>query len=58
MKLTEAQEKAISVLKVRWSTVGDPVPMPCDDCVLVQVYSESTGVRMHLGIEADGSVHS
>ena len=52
------QEQSIALLKTRWSTVGDPTPLPCDDCVMVRVSSDSTGVSMVLGIEADGHIHS
>ena len=56
--LTLKQEQSIALLKTRWSTVGDPTPLPCDDCVMVRVSSDSTGVSMVLGIEADGHIHS
>ena len=58
MNLTDKQKEAIARLKKTWTTVGPPCPLPCDDCVTVNVYSESTGVSMTLGIEADGLTHS
>jgi len=58
IKLTPEQEESLKVLKARWDHVSDPRPMPCDDCVIVEVRSNSTGVGMVIGIEVDGSRHS
>ncbi len=58
MKLTEEQKESIKVLKERWDHVSEPHPLPCDDCVIVKVWSHSTEVSMTIGIEADGSRHS
>lgn len=58
MTLTDAQKKSIEILKERWSTVGEPWPLPCDDCVMVNVHSEETGATMVIGIEVDGHRHS
>ena len=56
--MTLKQEQSIALLKTRWSTVGPPTSLPCDDAVLVRVSSDSTGVSMVLGIETDGHIHS
>ena len=58
VKLTPEQEESLEVLKARWDHVSDPRLMPCDDCVIVEVRSDSTGVGMVIGIEVDGSRHS
>ena len=58
MELTEAQKKTIETLKSRWDHVGDPYPLACDDCVMVEVSSNETGSKMLIGIETDGHPHS
>jgi len=58
IEMTELQEKQLDVLKQRWDNVGEPYSLPCDDCVMVEVSSNSTGMKMTLGIETDGHCHS
>ncbi len=59
MKLTDEQKKAIKILKERWTTVGEPQSLiGGDGCVMVSVSSDSTGVKMNLGVETDGHTHS
>ncbi len=58
MKLTEAQRKTIETLKERWEWVGDPAPLPADDCVMVPVGAEPGKPYMTIGVEADGYPHS
>ena len=55
MDLTEKQKETIAMLKKRWGYVSEPSPLPCDDCVLVQVGKDSSHISMTIGVEADGS---
>jgi hypothetical protein len=57
VKITPEQYFAIEKLKQRWKAVGEPCPMPCDDCVTVMVTGEGGG-QMLIGIEANGDCHS
>lgn len=58
MVLSEAQKEAIAALQQQWDNVGEPCPLPCEDCVTVVVSSDQTGTTMVIGIEADGHCHS
>mgnify|MGYP003113767196 CR=1 FL=1 len=58
MNLTEAQRESIETLKKRFKWVGDPTPLPADDCVMVQVGSEPGKPYMTIGVEANGYHHS
>tara|TARA_R100000654_G_scaffold40780_1_gene66896 strand:+ start:2579 stop:2788 length:210 start_codon:yes stop_codon:yes gene_type:complete len=56
--MTDKQVETLEGLQKMWDHVGEPQLLPCDDCVMVSVRSEKTGISMCIGIEADGHAHS
>jgi len=60
--MTDKQAKKVESLKKSnggpWDNVSKPWSLSFDDCVMVEVSSNETGVRMTLGIEPDGHCHS
>ena len=58
VNLTNEQRNTIETLRGRWPWVGEPCPLPADDCVMVQVGSEPGKPYMTIGVEADGYPHS
>ena len=58
LEMTEAQAKALEVIRSRWAKVSDPyIPYKFDPYVAVTVTNEE-GFSMYLGIEPDGYTHS
>ena len=58
MNLTNEQQRAIETLKGRWPWVGQPYPLPCDDCVMVEVGTETGKPVMTIGVEVSGYQHT